>query len=123
MQGRLFVEGEVVFDRLEGEGAVHGAGFEVEEAEAAGEVGGEGALAGAGGPVDGDDGALALFVALRLMLLCGCWVFVRLRHSAYSPSLGLNLRVGGRLPKGFLLPLNLSKVLAGLPVLPAADLL
>jgi hypothetical protein len=35
---------------------------------------------------------------------------------------GLNLRVGVRLPKGFLLPLNLSKVLAGLPVSPAADL-
>ncbi len=26
------------------------------------------------------------------------------------------------MPKGFLLPLNLSKVLAGLPVFPAADL-
>ena len=49
-EGRLFVEGEVVFDGLEGECAVHGAGFEVEKAEAAGEVGGESAFAGAGGP-------------------------------------------------------------------------
>jgi len=34
----------------------------------------------------------------------------------------LNLRAGGRLPKGFLLPLNLSKVLAGLPAPRDADL-
>ena len=79
----FFVEGVVVFDGLEGEGAVHGSGFEVEEAEAAGEMGGEGALACAGGPVDGDDGALALFC---FRLRCGCGVFVRLRHPAYSPS-------------------------------------
>ena len=84
-EGSFFVEGEVVFDGLEGEGAIHGAGFEVEEAEAAGEMGGEGALAGAGGTVDGDDGALALFV-FGVRLRCGCGVFVRLRHPAYSPS-------------------------------------
>jgi hypothetical protein len=35
----------------------------------------------------------------------------------------LNLRLGGRLPNGFLLPLNLSKVLEGLPALPVVDLL
>ena len=114
-EGRLFVEGVVVLDGLEGEGAVHGSGFEVEEAEAAGEMGGEGAFAGAGGPVDGDDGALAL-LGRRLrggLLGMSSW---RLAHPADSLSSGLNLRAGGRLPKGFLLPLNLSKVLAGLPV-------
>ena len=63
---RFFVEGVVVFDGLEGEGAVHGTGLEVEEAEAAGEMRGEGAFAGAGWAVDGDDGALHAFLRLRL---------------------------------------------------------
>ena len=66
-QRSLLVEGEVVLDGLEGEGAVHGSGLEIEEAEAAGEVGGEGALASASGTVDGDDGALALG-SLRLVM-------------------------------------------------------
>ena len=56
IQERGFVvEGVVVLDGLEGEGAVHGSGFEIEKAEAAGEMGGEGAFAGAGGAVDGDN--------------------------------------------------------------------
>jgi hypothetical protein len=38
-----------------GEGAVHGAGFKVEQAEMAGQMPGNGALAGAGGPVNRDD--------------------------------------------------------------------
>ncbi len=58
-EGLFFVEAEVVFDGFKGEGAVHGAGFEVQEAGGAGEMGGEGALAGTGGAVDGDNGALA----------------------------------------------------------------
>ena len=72
---RLFVEGEVVLDGLEGEGAVHGSGFEIEEAEAAGEMGGEGAFTGAGRTVDGDDRTLALFNRLGLRwteLSCDC---------------------------------------------------
>ncbi len=118
-EGIFFVEGVVVLDCLEGESTIHGSGFEVEEAEAAGEMGGESALAGSSRTVNGDDGAEALF---GLRLREGLGAFVRLRHRAYSPSLGLNLRAGGRLPKGFLLSLNLSKVPAGLPDLPAADL-
>ena len=118
-QRRLFIEGVVVLDSLECESAVHGSGFKVQESEAAGEVGGEGAFAGTGRTVDGDDRALTLF-ELRLREDSG--VFVLLRHRAYWPSSGLNLRAGVRLPKGFLLPLNLSKVLAGLPDLAAADL-
>ena len=93
-EGSLFVEGVVVFDGLEGEGAVHGTGFEVEEAEAAGEMRGEGALAGAGGTVDGDDGALALFGCGGVRLLWSVWCMgcrVRLHHSADSPLLRFEL--------------------------------
>ncbi len=54
-QRGLFVEGVVALDGLEGQRAIHGASLEIEEAEAAGEMGGEGALAGAGGAIDGDD--------------------------------------------------------------------
>jgi hypothetical protein len=118
-EGRFFVEGVVILDGFESESAVHRTGLKVEETEAAGEVGGEGAFSGASRPVNGDDRALALF---GFRLCCGCGVLVRLRHPAYSPSSRLNLRAGGRLPKGFLLPLNLSKVLAGLPVPPEEDL-
>ena len=114
MRGASSSKAIVVLDGLEGESAVHGAGFEVEEAEAAGKMRGESAFACAGGPVDGDDGALAFSLARWCWLLAEC--FVRLRHSGLLSSSGLNLRAGGRLPKGFLFPLNLSKVLAGLPV-------
>jgi hypothetical protein len=107
-KGGLFVEGEVVLDGLEGQSAVHGPGFKIEETETAREVGGEGTLARASGAVDGDDRPLTLG-ALRLRGFAG------LRHSADLPFSGLNLRAGARLPKGFLLPLNLSKVLTGFP--------
>jgi hypothetical protein len=43
-------------------------------------------------------------------------------HQADSPSLGLNLRAGGRFPNGFLLPANLANVLEGLPEKPLAGL-
>lgn len=111
----LFVEGKVVFDGLKGECPIHCTGFEVEEAEVAGEMGGQGAFTCASGTVDGDDGPLA-FCLFRLQFVDG------MRHSADSPFSGLNLRAGGRFPKGFLLSLNLSKVLTGLPVSAAADL-
>ncbi len=105
-QGRLFVEGVVVFDGLEGEGAVHGSGLEVEEAEAAGEMGGEGALAGAGGAVDGDDGALALLGAGGVRLLRGLRLGCprRLAHPADSLSSGLNLREGCVCRRAFCCP-------------------
>ncbi len=117
----FLVEGVVVLDGLEGEGAVHGSGFEVEEAEAACEMSGEGAFAGAGGAVDGDDGAFASFRRGIRLLRVG-EILRGLRHSEDLFSSGLNFRAGARLPKGFLFPLNLSKVPAGLPVVPAADL-
>ena len=43
-------------------------------------------------------------------------------HQACSSSLGLNLRAGGFLPKGFLLPANFANVLVGLPENGAPDL-
>ena len=107
-QGRFLVEGEVVFDGFQRKGAVHGPGFEVEEAEAAGEMGGEGAFARASGAVDGDDGPLAFGAAqaaeLRGKASFGGATFFRFEFTRRSP-----------FPKGFLLPLNLSKVLTGLP--------
>ena len=57
LQGTGVVEILVGHDGLEGKGAVHGAGFEVEQAEVLREMAGDGALAGAGGAVDGDDRA------------------------------------------------------------------
>src|ERR1700722_15381122 len=54
----LLVEGVIVLNRFEGEGAVHGSGLEVEKAETAGEMGGKGALARASRPVDGNNGGL-----------------------------------------------------------------
>ena len=78
-------------------------------------MGGKCALASASGPVYSDDGAMA-FGSRRLgRLRC----FVCLAHSAVLSYSDLYFREGGRLPKGFLLSLNLSKVLAGLPELPA----
>ena len=69
-EGGFFVEVEVALDGFEGEGAVHGPGFEVEEAEFSGEVGGEGALACSGRAVDGDYRAFALLgVGHRAVLL------------------------------------------------------
>jgi len=41
-------------------------------------------------------------------------------HQAVSPSLGLYLRAGGLLPKGFLLPANLANVLVDLSENPPA---
>src|SRR5690242_3777087 len=114
-QRRLFVEGQVVLDGLERKRTIHGSGLKVEEAEAASEMRGKRAFARASGTVNGDDGSLA-FALFRLRRRLG-W-----RHSADSPFSGLNLRAGGRLPKGFLLPLNLSKVLPGLSDLSPADL-
>jgi hypothetical protein len=65
-EGVFFVEGEIAFDGLEGEGAIHGAGFEIEEAKAAGEMGGEGALPCPCGAVDGNYGT---FTPLRCVVL------------------------------------------------------
>ena len=110
-QGRFFVEGVVVLDGFEGEGAVHGSGFEVEEAEAAGEVGGEGALAGAGGAVDGDDGALALFGrGWRRLLGSSCG----LRHPADSPFLRFELAGGGAFAEGLFVAFELVEGAGGL---------
>ena len=47
--------GDAGVERLEGEGAVHGAAFEIEQAEALGESAGDGALPGTGGTIDGND--------------------------------------------------------------------
>jgi len=58
-EGLLVVEVEIAVDGLKGEGAVHGAGFEVEETEAAGQVGGDSGFPGTGGAIDGDHGTLA----------------------------------------------------------------
>ena len=55
LPGRAVVEREAGAQRLKGEGAIHGAGFKVEQAKMAGQMAGDGALARAGGPVDGDD--------------------------------------------------------------------
>ena len=42
--------------RLEGEGAVHGPGFEIQQPKIAGEMAGDGALTRARRPIDSDDG-------------------------------------------------------------------
>ena len=49
------VGGDAGFDRFQGEGAVHRAAFEVEQAEALGEGAGDGALPCSGGTIDGYD--------------------------------------------------------------------
>ncbi len=74
-----FVEVEIVLDGLEGEGAVHGSGLEVQEAEATREVGGEGRFTGAGRAIDGDDGPLT-FCRLRGAVDAGGGVLGRGRH-------------------------------------------
>ena len=48
------VPGDVLPQGPEGDGAIHGAGIDVDESEARGESFGDGALAGAGRAVDGD---------------------------------------------------------------------
>lgn len=57
---RLEVPGVVGVDAgvecLAGEGAVHGAGLKIEEAEVCGKMAGDGAFAGSGGSVNRDDG-------------------------------------------------------------------
>ena len=55
----FLVEPQVAVDGLQGERAIHGSGLQVQETEAAGEMGGQRALAGAGGSVNGDDGLRA----------------------------------------------------------------
>ena len=57
LERECIVEVVVGEDRFQGEGAIHGAGFEIEKAEVLGEMPGDGALAGASGAVNGDDGA------------------------------------------------------------------
>ena len=51
------VEILVALDRLQGEGAIHGAGFQIQQTEVMGEMARDSALARAGGAVDGDDRA------------------------------------------------------------------
>src|SRR5260370_677865 len=51
----FFVQRRTRFDRLQGEGPIHGAAFQVHIAELARQRGGNGALAGTGWPVDGND--------------------------------------------------------------------
>jgi len=111
------VEVEIVLDGFEGERTVHGTGFEIEETEAPGEVGGEGGLTGTGRTIDSDDGPIA---SGGRSGRCGGgvarigWRYRgRGGHEEYyaSPPSGLGLRPGGRLPQGLLPPLNLSKVL------------
>jgi hypothetical protein len=65
-KGCLFVERYVILDGFESQGSVHGSGFQIEEAKAAGEMGGEGAFAGASWPVDSYDGTLAPDDGFRL---------------------------------------------------------
>ena len=54
-QRGLVVERYIPLDRLQGQGAVHGAALQVHVAQLAGQARGDGALAGAGGAVNGDD--------------------------------------------------------------------
>ena len=101
----------VALDRLQCKRAIHCSGLQVEESETARQMGGERALPRAGRAVDGDDWAAALLGARSLPSGLG-WSCIRRIHLV----LGLNLRPGGRFPKGFLFPANLAKVLLGLPV-------
>ena len=55
-EGRGVVEVVIAQDGLEREGAIHGAGFKIEQAEMLREMAGDGALAGSSRAVDGDDG-------------------------------------------------------------------
>ncbi len=64
-RGFLF-KGKVILDGLERQSPVHSSGFEIEEAEAAGEMGSQGALASASRAVDSNDGALTFRTRLRI---------------------------------------------------------
>ena len=54
-QGLRIVERDLLLQRLEGEGAIHGSALEIDVAQLFREAGGDGALARSGGAVDGDD--------------------------------------------------------------------
>ena len=54
-------------ERLEGEGAVHGAAFDIEQAETLGEGAGDGALPCSGGTIDGNDERQLTFAHLKLL--------------------------------------------------------
>ena len=54
-EGSGLIERNFVAQSLEGEGTIHGAGFEIEQTEMPGEVPGDGGFARSGGTVDGDD--------------------------------------------------------------------
>ncbi len=75
--------GDSGVERFEGEGAIHGAAFDIEQAEALGERAGDGALPCTGGAIDGDDergnGERLAFAHLISLL--------RRAHGIASPSL------------------------------------
>ena len=58
-QRLLFVEREVALNRFQRKRAIHGAGLQVEEAEAARQMGSERALPRAGRAINGNDRPLA----------------------------------------------------------------
>ena len=55
LKGRAVVQRDFFAQRFEREGAVHGAGFKIEQTEVPGQVAGDGALSCAGRTVDRDN--------------------------------------------------------------------
>ena len=56
---------DVLPQRPQGHGAVHGAGVDIGEAQALGQASRDGALAGAGRPVDGDHDAFCVWQSAK----------------------------------------------------------